>query len=114
MEQLLQLERLRTGPLKNVSVAVVVPEEPRKIREELTSLAGNRRVRLSHAFYSREPVRTIHRGGPRAAPLDAGASLVLYDARGVERWRFVEKAHRMRPSERDLVNAVARLSAVEE
>jgi len=106
---LLQLERLKTTALKDVTVLVVAPDSPEESRALVVSVAQQRRVRLTHRFLSAPRVRTLNRP---AAGADAVAprlppSLVLVDREGREAWRFVESDHRKRPGDAELVRAVA-------
>lgn len=109
LEQLLQLERLKGTALKGVAVIVVAPDSPEGSLALVATVEKERRVRMTHRFLSAPRGRTLNRpaseaGGkaPRLPP-----TLVLVDAKGREAWRFVEKEHRMRPSDRELARAVA-------
>jgi peroxiredoxin len=110
LEQLLQLERLKGSALKGVAVLVVAPDPPEGSRALVASVEKQRRVRLTHRFLSAPRGRTLNRPAatsegkaPRLPP-----SLVLVDRDGREAWRFVEREHRMRPSDRELARAVAK------
>ena len=109
LEQLLQLERLKTTVLKDVSVLVVSPDPPEDSRALVRAVERQRRVRLTHRFLSAPRARTLNRP---AAGIDAAAprlppSLVLVDRDGREAWRFWESDHRKRPGDAELARAVA-------
>ena len=110
LEQLIQLERLKGSTLKGVAVLVVAPDPPEDSRALVASVERQKRVRLTHRFLSAPRGRTLNRPAednrgkaPRLPP-----SLVLVDRDGREAWRFVEREHRMRPSDRELARAVAK------
>ena len=113
LEQLLQLERLKGTSLKSVEILVVAPGPPEESRLLVATVEKQRRVRLTHRFLSAPRGRTLNRPAgegegkaPRLPP-----SLVLVDPEGREAWRFVEREHRMRPSDRELARAVAGAAA---
>jgi peroxiredoxin len=110
LEQLLQLERLKATALRNVAVLVVAPDPPEGSRALVASVEKERRTLLTHRFLSAPRARTLNRApgdgdgkAPRLPP-----SLVLVDPEGREAWRFVEREHRMRPSDREIAHAVAK------
>ena len=113
LEQLLQLERLKGTALKSVAVLVVAPDSPEDSRALVATVEKQRRVRLTHRFLSAPRGRTLNRpageGEGRAPRLPP--SLILVDADGREAWHFVEREHRMRPSDRELARAVSRAAA---
>ena len=108
---MLQLERLKGSALKTVAVLVVAPDSPEDARALVATIEKQRRVRLTHRFLSAPRGRTLGRPegegkAPRLPP-----SLLLVDEEGREAWRFVEREHRMRPSDRELARAVAGAAA---
>lgn len=110
LEQLLQLERLKGTALKGVAVIVVAPDSPEGSRALVATVEKERRVRMTHRFLSAPRGRTLKRpageGAGRAPRLPP--SLVLVDSKGREAWRFVEREHKMRPSDGELARAVAK------
>ena len=106
---MLQLERLKSTALKDVSVLVVTPDSSEDSRALVASVERQRHVRLTHRFLSAPRVRTLNRP---ATGIDAVAprlppSLVLVDRDGREAWRFQESDHRKRPANAELARAVA-------
>ena len=108
---MLQLERLKGAALKSVAILVVAPDSPEDARALVATVEKQRHVRLTHRFLSAPRGRTLGRPeregkAPRLPP-----SLILVDEEGREAWRFVEREHRMRPSDRELARAVAGAAA---
>jgi hypothetical protein len=106
---LLQLERLKTTALKDVSVLVITPDSAEESRALVAAVEKQRRVRLTHRFLSAPRVRTLNHpaAGAGAVAPRLPPSLVLVDREGREAWRFVESDHRKRPSDAELTRAVA-------
>lgn len=99
--------------MKSVAILVVAPDPPEDSRTLVATVEKQRRVRLTHRFLSAPRGRTLNRPAgegkgkaPRLPP-----SLILLDPEGREAWRFVERKHRMRPSDRELARAVASAAA---
>jgi hypothetical protein len=106
---LLQLERLKTTALKDVSVLVVTPDSAEESRALVAEVEKQRRVRLTHRFLSAPRVRTLNHpaAGAEAVAPRLPPSLVLVDREGRETWRFLESDHRKRPRDVELAKAVA-------
>lgn len=103
---MLQLERLKGTALKGVAVLVVAPNPPEDSRELVATVEKQRRVRLTHRFLSAPRGRTLTRPAGEGKAPRLPPSLILVDPEGREAWHFVEREHRMRPSDRELARAV--------
>ncbi len=112
LEQLLQLERLKSGALRSVEVLVVAPDPPEDSRALVETVEKQRRIRLTHRFLSAPRGRTLGRPAGEGTAPRLPPSLVLVDPDGREAWRFVEREHHVRPSDRELARAVSAARAL--
>lgn len=112
MEQLLQLQRLKSTALSEVEVLAVSPDPPEKTRELLGKIERGKGVRLTHRFLSDPAMAAAEAYGIRNAEAKAPMphpTSILYDRAGREVWRFTEKNYKVRPTDAELAAAVARL-----
>ncbi len=112
MEQLLQLQRLKSTTLAEVTVLAIAPDPPEKTREMIEKVRSSKDVVLTHRFLSDPDLRVTDAYGIR----NAGAkkpiphpTAVLVDRGGREVWRFTETDYKKRPTDDEIRAAVRKL-----
>ena len=112
MEQLLQLERLKSSALAGVSVLAISPDPPEKTRELLEKVRRSKDVTLTPRFLSDPDLKATDAYGIRNADSKKPVphpTTVLVDRDGREVWRFTEKDYKRRPTDDEIRAAVGRL-----
>ena len=112
MEQLLQLQRLKTTTLAGVTVLAIAPDPPEKTRELIEKVRSSKDVVLTHRFLSDPELKATDAYGIR----NSGAKMpiphpttILVDRDGREVWRFTETDYKKRPTDDEIRAAVRKL-----
>jgi peroxiredoxin len=106
---LLQLQRLKTTVLGDVTVLAISPDPPEKTKELLEKLRSSKGVTLTHRFLSDPELKAVDAWGIRntdAKKAIPHPTTILFDRAGREVWRFTEKDFKKRPTDAEISSAV--------
>jgi peroxiredoxin len=112
VEQLLQLQRLKSSTLAGTAVVAIAPDPPGKTRELIGKVLTSKDVLLTHRFLSDPDLEATDAYGIRNAESKTPVphpTAVLVDRDGREVWRFSEKEYRRRPTDEEIRAAVGKL-----
>ncbi len=112
MEQLLQLQRLKSTTLAEVTVLAISPDPPEKTRGLIEKVRSSKDVVLTPRFLSDPDLKVTDAYGIRNSGAKTPVphpTTILVDRDGREVWRFTETDYKKRPTDDEIRAAVQKL-----